>query len=54
MSALQDRLGYAVVVSHSLYGTVQDYFKDPKHRAEFQRWYKEKYGKHYKWRRLFP
>lgn len=31
---------------------VRDYFKDAEHRAEFERWYLEKYGKLYVWKRI--
>ena len=29
---------------------VREYFKDPEHRKEFERWYLEKYGKPYEWK----
>lgn len=29
---------------------VQDYFKDEKHKREFEEWYRKKYGKEYEWR----
>ena len=29
---------------------VREYFKDPEHRKEFERWYLKKYGKPYKWK----
>ena len=29
---------------------VREYFKDPEHRKEFERWYLKKYGKPYVWK----
>lgn len=29
---------------------VREYFKDPEHRKEFERWYLEKYGLPYEWK----
>lgn len=31
---------------------VRDYFKDEDHRAEFERWYEERYGKKYAWKKV--
>lgn len=30
---------------------VKAYYQDPEHRKEFERWYKETYGKDHEWRR---
>lgn len=32
--------------------TLRDYYSDPDNRAEFERWYKAKYGKDYEWKRV--
>ena len=29
---------------------VRDYFTDPEHRKDFEKWYQERYGKEYVWR----
>lgn len=29
---------------------VSDYYKDEEHRKQFEKWYREKYGKEYEWR----
>lgn len=31
---------------------VRDYFKDAQHRRDFEIWYKQKYGKPYKWKKV--
>lgn len=38
--------GFALVLAKK----VQDYFKDEKHKREFEEWYRKKYGKEYVWR----
>ena len=30
---------------------VQAYLRDPVHKREFEDWYRQKYGKEYKWRK---
>lgn len=30
---------------------VRVYFTDPEHRKEFEKWYEERYGKKYVWKR---
>ena len=29
---------------------VQNYYKDPEHRKQFEEWYRKKYGKEYEWK----
>ena len=29
---------------------VEDYFQDEKHKKQFEKWYREKYGKNYEWK----
>lgn len=36
-------------LARALVRTVQAYYRDPAHRAEFEAWYLEKYGKPYQW-----
>lgn len=31
---------------------VRDYFKDSSHRAEFEDWYRQRYGKEYAWKKV--
>lgn len=31
---------------------VRDYFKDSSHRAEFEDWYRRRYGKEYAWKKV--
>ena len=31
---------------------VRDYFKDAAHRAEFETWYEQRYGKKYIWKKV--
>ena len=31
---------------------VREYFRDANHRKEFEKWYYERYGKHYKWNKV--
>lgn len=31
---------------------VRDYFKDAAHRAEFEIWYEQRYGKKYTWKKV--
>lgn len=31
---------------------VRDYFKNSSHRAEFESWYQQKYGKPYTWKKV--
>lgn len=33
-------------------GIVADYFRDADHRAAFESWYLERYGKPYQWKKL--
>ncbi len=31
---------------------VREYFKDEAHRAEFEKWYEQRYGKKYIWKKV--
>lgn len=31
---------------------VREYFKDEVHRAEFEKWYEQRYGKKYIWKKV--
>lgn len=31
---------------------VREYFKDESHRAEFEKWYEQRYGKKYIWKKV--
>nr|DAM15527.1 MAG TPA: hypothetical protein [Caudoviricetes sp.] len=33
----------------TLVQTVREYYRDPQHRAEFDKWHLEKYGEPYEW-----
>ena len=35
--------------ARALVRTVRAYYRDPAHRAEFEAWYLERYGKPYQW-----
>ena len=37
------------MLCRSLARIVQEYYKDPLHRAEFEKWHLEKYGEPYVW-----
>jgi len=39
----------ARVLCRSLARIVQEYYRDPQHRAEFEKWHLEKYGEPYEW-----
>lgn len=39
----------ARVLCRSLARIVQEYYRDPQHRAEFEKWHLEKYGEPYQW-----
>ncbi|MBO5511256.1 MAG: hypothetical protein J6B24_05940 [Clostridia bacterium] len=36
-------------LARALVRTVRAYYRDPAHRAEFEAWYLERYGKPYQW-----
>lgn len=35
----------------AVYRKAKDYFKDEGHKREFGKWYKQKYGKEYEWKK---
>ena len=39
----------ARVLCRSLARIVQEYYRDPQHRAEFEKWHLKKYGEPYEW-----
>lgn len=39
----------ARVLSRSLARIVREYYRDPQHRAEFEKWHLQKYGEPYQW-----
>ena len=51
MSAVvESRIGQEMSLAECLYHKVQEYYQDPQHRREFDRWYKKTYGKAYVWK----
>ena len=46
----QEVQGQAKAFALLLAQEVREYFKDPEHRKEFERWYLKKYGKPYEWK----
>lgn len=46
----QEVQGQAKAFALLLAQGVREYFKDPEHRKEFERWYLKKYGKPYVWK----
>ena len=39
----------ARVLCSSLARIVREYYRDPQHRAEFEKWHLQKYGEPYQW-----
>lgn len=39
----------ALLLCYSLPRMVREYYRDPQHRAEFNKWHLEKYGEPYAW-----
>lgn len=39
----------ARMLCRSLARIVREYYRDPQHRAEFEKWHLEKYGEPYEW-----
>ena len=49
MSVISQRVGQERSLAIELAKKVSEYYQDPAHRREFERWYKETYGKSYVW-----
>lgn len=48
----QEKQVQAKAASLLLAQRVRDYFKDSSHRAEFEDWYRQRYGKEYAWKKV--
>lgn len=47
-----EKQAQAKALSLLLAQTVREYFKDTGHRAEFEKWYEQKYGEKYVWQKV--
>ena len=47
-----EKQAQARALSLLLAQTVREYFKDADHRAEFEKWYEQRYGEKYVWKRV--
>ena len=50
MSVISQRVGQERSLAIELAKKVSEYYQDPAHRRECERWYKETYGKSYVWK----
>ena len=48
---IEEKRAQAKALSALLVPKVQEYFRSPENRAAFEKWYQERYGKPYVWKK---